>query len=210
MSLKQLFKIHCFLIGFFSPAVYAEIVPVGIAPHGGVVVLGGTVIPLKEVTLSAQLAGRIVTIAGDEGDEFNAGAELLRINDDDLQARKQAARAQLGKAHTSMQNAQVQYNRELWSPSVYNPRPMAGMGFPSMFDGMFNGFGGGNRGNKGIDRHADLAAQGSQVEAARAQITEAESGLRGIDAKLRDTRAIAPFDGVCLAQLRAGCLLSGL
>jgi multidrug efflux pump subunit AcrA (membrane-fusion protein) len=206
MSIKQLIKFQCFLIGFLSATVHAEIVPVGVAPHGGTVILGGTVIPLKEVTLSAQLPGRIISIAGDEGDEFTAGAELLSINDDDLQAKKQAARAQLNKAHTNMQNAQVQYNRELWNPRVYNPRPMAGMGFPSMFDGMFNDMGGdngmfGGSGNKGIERQADLAAQGSQVEAARAQIAAAESGLRGLDAKLRDTKAIAPFDGVIVKKM---------
>lgn len=210
MSNKRFFKFQCFLIGLlattFQATAQAEIVPVGVAPHGGYVILGGTVIPLKEVTLSAQMPGRVESIAGDEGDEFQAGTVLLTTDDDDLQAKKQAAQAQLDKAHTSMQNAQVQYNRELWNPRVYNPRPMAGMGFPSMFDGMFNDFGGdngmfGSGGNKGIERQADLAAQGSQVEAARAQITAAESGLRELDAKLRDTKAVAPFDGVIVKKL---------
>ena len=190
----------------WSAQVYAEdrIITVGVAPHGGYVILGGSVIPLKEVTLAAQVPGRIVSIAGEEGDEFVAGSELVGINDDDLQAKKSAAEAQLTSAQNAMQNAQVQYNRELWNPRVYNPRPMAGMGMPSMFDGFFDnmdGMPGASTGNKSIERHADLVTQGTQVASARSHVTEAESGLRAINAKHRDAKAIAPFDGVIMKKM---------
>jgi len=195
------------LTGWSAQAQADNVVTVGVAPHGGYVILGGSVIPLKEVTLAAQIPGRIVNVAGEEGDEFSAGTELVKINDDDLKAKKMAAEAQLNSAKNAMQNAQVQYNRELWNPRVYNPRPMAGMGMPSMFDGFFNNMDnnnfmpGGNTGNKSIERHADLVTQGTQVASARSRITEAESGLRAINAKLRDTEAIAPFDGVIMQKM---------
>lgn len=182
-----------------------NVITVGVAPHGGYVILGGSVIPLKEVTLSAQMPGRIVNIAGEVGEEFTAGTELVKINDDDLQAKKAAAEAQLSAAQNAMQNAQVQYNRELWNPRVYNPRPMAGMGMPAMFDDFFDGdnsfLPGGSGGNKSIERHADLVTQGTQVQSARSRIKEAESGLREINAKLRDTKAIAPFDGIIMKKM---------
>lgn len=180
-----------------------RVITVGVAPHGGYVILGGSVIPLKEVTLAAQMPGRVVSIAGEEGDEFKAGTTLVKINDDDLQAKKAAAEAALVSAQNALQNAQVQYNRELWNPRVYNPRPMSGMGFPAMFDGFFNEFnddGFLNSGNKSIERHADLVTQGTQVATARARITEAESALREINAKLRDTIAVVPFDGVIMKK----------
>jgi len=212
MSIRTLFNFSIFfpvfLLGFAVSATQAadNFYTVGVAAHGGYVILGGTVIPLKEVTLSAQVAGRVESIAGLEGDDFQAGLVLLAINDDDLQARRQAAQAQLSNAYNAMQNARVQYNREMWSPRVDNPRPMAGMGMPSMFDGFFNGMGdnnwfGGGGGNKSIERHADLVQQGSQVQSAQTRITQAESGLREIDAKLRDSRSIAPFDGIILKKL---------
>lgn len=180
----------------------SNIITVGVASHGGSVVIGGSVIPLKEVTFSAQIPGRIVKIAGEAGDEFAKGTELVKIDDDDLLAQKSAAEARLNAAQNEMQNAQVQYNRELWNPRVDNPRPMAGMGMPSMFDNFFTGenMPGGN-GNKSIERHADLVTQGTRVAAARAGITESESGLRAINAKLRDTEAIAPFDGTIMKKL---------
>lgn len=207
MSIRKLINFPLFLLGFAVTTVQADnVITVGVAPHGGYVILGGTVIPLKEVTLSAQVPGRVESIAGLEGDDFKAGTILLTINDDDLQARKQAARAQLSKAYNAMQNARVQYNREMWNPRIDNPRPMAGMGMPSMFDGFFNGMGGDNSswfggGNKGIERHADLMQQGSQVQSAQSSIAQAESGIREIDAKLRDSRAVAPFDGIILKKL---------
>ena len=181
------------------------IVTVGVAPHGGAVILGGSVIPLKEVTLAAQMPGRVINIAGEEGDEFKAGALLLSINDDGLQAKRQSAEAELSSAHTAMKNAEVQYNRELWNPRVYNPRSTGGMAFPSMFDSFFTGKNGMgdvmDSGNKGIERHADLVTQGTQVSSARARISQAESGLREIETKLRDTQAIAPFDGVIVEKV---------
>ncbi len=204
---KFLFSLSLTLLTGWSTLAQADtVITVGVKSHGGAVILGGSVIPLKEVTLAAQMPGRVVSIAGEEGDEFTAGTELVKINDDDLQAKKSAVEAQLNSAKNSMQNAQVQYNRELWNPRVYNPRPMAGMGMPSMFDGFFNGmddnnFMPGNNGNKSIERHADLVTQGTQVASARSHVTEAESGLRAINAKLRDTKAIAPFDGVIMKKM---------
>ncbi len=203
---RKLVKLPLFLLSFMSVVAHADsVITVGVAPHGGYVILGGSVIPLKEVTLSAQMPGRVVSIAGEAGDEFSAGVELLKINDDDLQAKKAAAQAQLESARNAMQNAQVQYNRELWNPRVYNPRPMAGMGMPSMFDGFFNSMDDngliGNSGNKSIERHADLVTQGTQVATARSRVQEAESGLRALDAKLRDTVAIAPFDGIIMKKM---------
>lgn len=207
MSIIKIINFPLLLLGFVTTIAQADnVITVGVAPHGGYVILGGTVIPLKEVTLSAQVPGRVQSIAGLEGDDFESGAVLLTINDDDLQAKKLSAQAQLSKAHNAMQNARVQYNREMWNPRVDNPRPMAGMGFPTMFDGFFDDMGGDNNswfggGNKGIERHADLVQQGSQVQSAQSSIAQAESGLREIDAKLRDSKAIAPFDGIILKKL---------
>ena len=207
MTINKALILPLLLLGFTVPVIHADtIITVGVAPHGGYVILGASVIPLKEVTLAAQMPGRVQSIAGELGDEFTAGTELVKINDDDLQARKEAATAALATAHNALQNAQVQYNRELWNPRVYNPRPMAGMGGPSMFDGVFNNFGGASpfgesNNNRGIERHADLVTQGTQLQSSRSAITQAESGLREIDAKLRDSIAVAPFDGVITQKM---------
>ncbi len=209
MSIRKKLKYPLFLLSFLTVFIQTDIVQadnivtVGVAPHGGFVILGGSVIPLKEVTLAAQMPGRVVSIAGEEGDKFKAGDELLKINDDKLLAMRKAAEAKLNSARDAVQNAQVQYNRELWNPRVYNPRPMSGMAMPSMFDGFFNKgpMSDVSGGNKSIERHADLVGQGTQVATARSRVQEAESGIHEIDAKLRDTVAVAPFDGVIMKKL---------
>lgn len=208
MSMKsRILNTSLFLLGLSSAVAQTQVladnvVTVGVAPHGGYVILGGTVIPLKEVTLSAQLPGVINFISGEEGDSFKEGTELVTIEDDELQAKRRAAEAALNSAYSGMQNAQVQYTRELWNPRVYNPRPMAGMGFPSMFDGFFNDSDGFfSDGDKGIERHADLVTQGTQVQTARSRIEQAQSALREIDAKISDAKSLAPFDGVITDKL---------
>ena len=198
---RKLLKISLFLFGFSITSVQADsVITVGVAPHGGYVILGGTVIPLKEVTLTAQMPGVIKSIAGEEGDSFSAGTVLLKIDDDELLAKKASAQAELNSAMSGLQNAQVQYTRELWNPRVNNPRPMYGMAGPAMFDKFFdNGVFEDN--DKGIERHADLVTQGTQVQTARSRIAQAQASIRELDSKIADTMSIAPFDGVIIDKL---------
>jgi multidrug efflux pump subunit AcrA (membrane-fusion protein) len=203
MSITSKFlKTSLFLLGFSTMCAQADnVITVGVAPHGGYVILGGTVIPLKEVTLTAQMPGVIKSIAGEEGDTFKAGTMLLKIDDDELRAKKASAQAALNSAMSGLQNAQVQYTRELWNPRVNNPRPMYGMAGPAMFDRFFdNGLVNDNN-DKGMERHADLVTQGTQVQTARSNIAQAQASIRELDSKIADTESIAPFDGVIIDKL---------
>ena len=173
------------------------------APAGGRATLGGAVVPLQEVTLSAQVPGRIVEITGKEGDWFEQGALLARIDDDDLLAQQRQALAALQNAQAALHNAGVQYSRELWSPQSRNPNRMPGMGMPSLFDqfftknmGQFMGYG-----NPGLDRYSDLYAQGTAVNQGQTQVLAAQSKLDEINAKLRDARTTAPFAGVIARKM---------
>ena len=102
------------------PAHAADnVLTVGVAPHGGYIILGGSVIPLKEVTLAAQIPGRIIDIAGEEGDEFAAGTKLVKINDDDLLAKKAAAEAPHSKV---TQITRTRYVNDAWYRLAVNGR----------------------------------------------------------------------------------------
>ena len=52
--------------------------------------LGGTVVPYKEVTLAAQLPGRVKYLAGIEGDSFKEGTLLVALDDNELLAKRKA------------------------------------------------------------------------------------------------------------------------
>ncbi len=170
------------------------------AQGASTVSLGGTVIPYKEVTLSAQLPGRVKHLAGIEGDTFEKGTLLVALDDSELIAKRNAALAQLATADAQMRAAGMQYNRELWSPQ--SKQSMGGMGLPNLFDQMFTRPMEGMSGtrNQGVERRADLYNSGVQITQAQNGILSAQSQIQAIDAKLRDAISLAPFDGVILKK----------
>jgi multidrug efflux pump subunit AcrA (membrane-fusion protein) len=184
----------------------ADVVTVMANQMGATVTLGGTVVPYREVTLTAQVPGRIEFIAGTEGDWFKAKQLLVTIDDAALLAKRRAALAEFNNAASAIQNAQVQYSRELWSPQSRSIARSPGMGMPSMFDQMFTqpmaGMMPGNTGGTPwVDRQADLYSQGHQVSQAQGRHLRARSQIEEIDAKIRDSRSIAPFEGVVVRKL---------
>jgi multidrug efflux pump subunit AcrA (membrane-fusion protein) len=198
----QLISAFCLALTF--PAANAwKIIEVEQQNVGNSSVLGGTVIPYKEVVLNAQMPGRVTLISGHEGDSFRKNALLVSLDDDDLQAKRQAVLSRIYGADSALKNARAQYNRELWSPaSRDSTRQATGMGMPSMFDSMFTRnfatmF---DAGEPGLNRQT-LIAQGTGMNQAYAGFLEAQAGLAELDAKIRDTKSLAPFDGVITDKL---------
>jgi RND family efflux transporter MFP subunit len=162
--------------------------------------LGGTVVPYKEVTLAAQLPGRVKYLAGIEGDSFKEGTLLVALDDSELLAKRNAALAQLASADAQWRNAGMQYSREIFSPQAKSAP--GGMGMPNLFDQMFTKpaesfFG---QRSQGAERSADLYSSGVRIEQARSQIMQVQAEIRAIDAKLRDARSEAPFNGVIMKK----------
>ena len=174
-------------------SVEQETVPVEVREIGGIVPVGGTIVPFKDVTLSAQLPGRVEFIAGEEGDRFRRGQVLVGLDEDELRAQRRAAHAQIATAEASVRNAGVQYSRERQAPrsSSMMEQFMPGMPTPPFM-------GGGDKSR--VDRRANLYSRGVQIEQARHNLQQAQSGLQEIDAKLRDTKSVAPFDGVIIKK----------
>lgn len=192
------------LAGVVSMSHAWSVVPVEKQSVGNTSVLGGTVVPYKEVILSAQMPGRVTFIAGSEGDSFSKGALLLSLDDDELQAKRQAVLAQIYSAQSALRNAQAQFNRELWSPASRDAtRQNMGMGVPGMFDSMFtrNFASMFDAGEPGLNRQTDLIAQGTGMNQAHAALLQAQATLAQLDAKIRDTKSLAPFDGVITEKL---------
>jgi multidrug efflux pump subunit AcrA (membrane-fusion protein) len=190
-----------------NSAAGAQIVTVEASSTSHSILLGGTVVAFKEVTLTAQIPGRIEFIAGTEGDAFKADEILVAIDDDDLLAKRRSAVAQYNNAAAAISNARVQYDRELMSPQSRSISRSGGMGMPNMFDQMFTqpfsqsmmpgNFGG----DRYVDRQADLYGYGTQLTQAQNQQLATLSAIEEIDAKLRDARSFAPFDGVIIKKM---------
>jgi len=188
--------------GILAQDAAESVITVPSVPVGAAVSLGGTVVPFKDVTFSAQIPGRIKSIAGEEGDHFKAGAEIIAINDDELLAQRRSAWANLANAEAAMRNANVQYSREIISPYGGEQNDaMGGMGsmmkqFTNPMQGMM-----GSGSSPGYDRYAQRYQSGTQLEQARGQIVTARSAIDTIDTKIRDAKSVAPFDGVITKKL---------
>ncbi len=182
----------------------AEIIQVETAGARSQSVLGSTVIPYKEVTLSAQIPGVVKYVAGAVGTNLTEGAVVFKIDESQLMAKRNAVVAQISIAQTGLQNAQVQYYRELTSPRSKDVSAMPGFGMPSMFDRMAvrpfaESFMGGY--DSDTIRQGDLTNAMSAVSQAQGQLQQAMSQLQEIDSALRDASAIAPFEGIILQKM---------
>ena len=206
MLIRKIAFVGIFSALVLSPQLFAQgskdsVITVPGVPVGATVSLGGTVVPIKDVTFSAQIPGRVESIAGEEGDLFEENAVLIAINTDDLQAKRRAAWANLANAEAALRNAGVQYSREWINPYGGQTDSMMG-GMSSLmrnFSNPMQSFSGTN--SPGLDRHAQLYQYGTQIEQARSQLTAARAQIDEIDTKMRDAKSLAPFKGVISKKL---------
>jgi multidrug efflux pump subunit AcrA (membrane-fusion protein) len=147
---------------------------------GGSIVLGGSVLPVKTVNLSAQMPGDVKYIAGQEGDQFKEGDLLVSLDTAALLAKREQALTQLSSAEAGFRNAQIQYQREILSPNSQANQMMGGA--PSMFSFFsdpFRSFTG--EGSPGFERHSNLYQYGVGVQTAQNQVEQARAAIRELD-----------------------------
>ncbi len=167
---------------------------------GNAAVLGGSVIPHKMVNLLAQWKGEVKFIAGEEGDAFKTGDKIVALDDDILQAKRQAAIAGLRSAEAGVRNAHMQYERERLSPNSQSNSMLGGA--PSMFS-MFNdpirSMSG--QGDPDFERHSSMYGMGIQIQTANDQVAQAKAGLAELDKNIANATVVAPFDGVIIKKM---------
>jgi len=184
-----------------SQAQFGGIIQVEAAAVGGQTV-SGTVVPFRDVTLTAQIGGRIVEVGGSEGDFFERDEVLVAISDERLLAQRRQVLAELRSAEAAMREAQVQYGREVAAPRSRDIGQMPGMGIPGMFDQLITRPAGAiaGLGDPALERQVDLYTRGVGVDQAASRWQQARSRLDEIDSGIRDTRSVAPFSGVILRK----------
>lgn len=175
------------------------IVPVERSKIQLTVSVAGTVTPFKTVQLTAQAPGRIRYIAGREGESFNQGQVLIDLDDTALLARREAAYAAYEAATASIENAQAQYQREIYSPRSEATRTApGGFGFPAMMDQVMGTPMQDVMGlrDQNFEQYSDLVDVRTRLAQAKTSQRQAEANIREIDSRLRDMQSVAPFSGV--------------
>ena len=159
--------------------------------------LGGVVISSRQVSLSAQVAGDVLSVNGKEGDMFRQGSVLLTLEQESIQAQRDATFAEISSANESLRNAGVQYSQSIVSP---NSGGMLG-GVPGMFsmftDPMLKMSG---QGNPEFDKFANRTSRYTNYQQAKNKLKQAESKLRQVEERLKDANIVAPFDGVIVVK----------
>ncbi len=139
--------------------------------------MDGVIQPVKQSTISAQAAGRIVTLAVKAGDKVRVGQVLATIDDREAQTGVQRSQAQVAQAQAELRNAQANFDRT---------RDLQTKGFVSS---------------------AALDNADSQLKGAQAGRDQAGAGARQSALAQGFTRVVAPYDGwVLQTQAEAGDL----
>jgi len=181
----------------------AEIITVKSTASNSQTVLGSTVIPYKEVTITAQMPGEIVSLTGDVGARFKKGDILAKIDDSQLIAKKNTLWSQITSAQAALRNSQAQYQREIVSPRSKDITAMPGMGLPSMMDiymtrpfyDMMGDY------DTDYNRYSDLINSQTGVKQAESRVMTIWAQLNELDTKIKDTVSIAPFDGIIMEKM---------
>ncbi len=159
--------------------------------------LGGKVVSSAEVSLSAQVSGDVLTINGKEGDMFRQGSSLIVLEQESIQAQKDAVHAEISSAKEALRNAGVQYSQSIVSP---NSNPMFG-NIPGLFsvftDPMVRISG---RGDPDFDKFANRTSRYTSYQQAKNKLKQAQLKLKQVEERLKDANIVAPFDGVIVVK----------
>ncbi|HSM71042.1 MAG TPA: efflux RND transporter periplasmic adaptor subunit [Anaerolineales bacterium] len=92
---------------YISLVIVLALIIVGCAPAQSETLQASGQIEATEVTVAAELSGRVIDVYVAEGNAVKAGDPLLKLDDSLLQSEKQSAQAALDSTNASVQAAQV-------------------------------------------------------------------------------------------------------
>ncbi|MBI2413157.1 MAG: efflux RND transporter periplasmic adaptor subunit [Deltaproteobacteria bacterium] len=175
------------LSGVLSPSVEVKASTVSLAyPSQEITLLNasGYVVAQRKASVASKTTGRLVWIGVEEGSKVTKGEVIARLENEDVEAAKSEAAANLGVAERGLDQAKA----ELKDASLNFDRNKSllaeGIVSKSEYDASEARF-----------RKAQAA-----VEGAKASIKAAQAGLRAADVSVEYTLIRAPFDAVVLTK----------
>ena len=163
------------------------------------ILLGGVVVPVSEVSFSAQIAGDIIYFSGKSGDFYKKSGAIVSLEQDFLVAKREAANAKIEEMKESLRNAGIQYNKVIISPYA-DANSMFG-GMPGMFSAFANPMRNmTGQGSPDFEKYAIRANAYSEYVKAGKRLQKARSELKQIEERIKDTLVVAPFDGVLIKK----------
>jgi membrane fusion protein (multidrug efflux system) len=149
-----------------APAVPVEAVTVGTEDVDVNVRAVGSLKANQSVVLSSKLSGRVKELSIAEGQKVDIGQVLVVLEDDDLRARLDQARASLAETEARERNARRQYDRNKLLVQ------------------------------KGVASRQEYDDAEAEYESASAALAVARANVAFAEAQLADTVIRAPFEGL--------------
>lgn len=145
--------------------------------------IGGTVIPYRSVTVSAQRGGRITALYVREGMPLQFNQPIAALDDDVLRQQIQGVEAQLRAARSTL-------DYDIYSPdALSSPGGVMGAMMGSMF---------GTPGGGGVNA---WLARVDRINQARARIDQLQADERALQAQVAYGAVTAPMDGIVTQRL---------
>lgn len=159
--------------GGISPAAEVEAataVMTSPSQASAVLTASGYVVAQQRAAVASKGTGRLVYLGVEEGDKVTKGQILARIEDADMAAGLERARANLDVAQAEYDDAERTYGR-----------------MRSLFE-------------KGLASQAEIDAANARFSRIRAAIAAARASVTEAEVALENTRIRAPFDGTVLTK----------
>lgn len=172
-ALLVLAGIVLWLRGAFTPAKEVTVTTAVLASPSSANALltaSGYVVAQQKAAIASKATGRLVYLGVEEGDRVRKNQIIARIEDEDVQAALQQARANYELARADFDDAQQWVERQ---------RTMYASGMTSK---------------------AELDAAEARFKRVEAAIKAAEAALRAAEVAVENTRIRAPFDGTVLTK----------
>jgi HlyD family secretion protein len=160
----------------------------------------GTLEARVKSTISPKIAGRVHEVFVDQGDHVKAGQLLFTLDDAELRQQVEMAQATLALWQASLDRLQADHDQ---AKAILDS---AQKDFDRIAQLLVNQAVSVEEGDKATERLRIAEAGLSRAVAAqlegRKQITTAEKTLAYSEARLADTRVVAPFDGLIVKRYR--------
>lgn len=153
------------------------------------------------VNISPEIAGKVVAVNVNEGDEITKDSPLLSLDPSLLTAQYAVAKAQLDSANAALASAQLKYDQTLESALASQSTQRAKdwqTSAPSEFD----------QANWYIDQMSQIAAAQAELEHAKAWVDEANAALNDAINNLNNAEYVNAEKR--LAEARAAFLIADL
>ncbi len=96
-----------------APSLPKMETPAAASPADVLLTASGYLVPHTRIELSSKFPGTVKSIAVKKGDRVKKGDVLVRLEDDEFQARLLEAKGRLALAQANLENAEVNYKRQV-------------------------------------------------------------------------------------------------